>query len=81
MPLYFFHRRNAGTSKDEIGTDLPNLASARREAVLFAAETLRDRPEWAWTDDGLCIEVADAHGKSLLTVHIATHLLEKATRF
>ena len=70
MPLYFFHRTNGGVSVDREGTELPNLDSARREAIVYAAETLRDQPDWASPGE-LRVDIADTAGEVLLTVVIS----------
>ena len=70
MPRYFFHRTDGGISIDREGTDLPDLDSARKEAILFAAETLRDQPGWA-TSGELRVDVTDINDVALVTVVIA----------
>ena len=63
MQRYFFHRADGGFDRDAEGTELPDLESARREAVLYAAETLRDRSDWVWSDGELSVEVTDVDGR------------------
>ncbi len=70
MQRYFFHRIDGGFDRDEEGTELPSLDSARREAVLYAAETLRDRPDWIWADGELSVEVTCGDGQAIFTVVI-----------
>jgi hypothetical protein len=42
MPRYFFNLKDGHTSLDEEGTELADIHAARREAVTFAGQTLRD---------------------------------------
>jgi hypothetical protein len=42
MPRYYFHVEDDQTDVDELGVELPNLETARNEAVRTAGEILRD---------------------------------------
>jgi hypothetical protein len=42
MPRYFFHVHDGTDRPDREGVDLPSLAEAREQAVVTAAEMLRD---------------------------------------
>lgn len=43
MPLYFFDTRDEGVFiEDDVGLELPNLDSAKRQASLSLAELARD---------------------------------------
>ena len=79
MPRYFFHRTDGGVSIDREGTDLPNMDNARREAILYAAETLREQPELV-SPDGLRVDVTDAAGDLVLTVAITAREPVKSPR-
>ena len=54
---FYFNIAGAVADPDDEGLDLPNVAAARIEAVRFAAEYLRDRPEVAWLGDEFRVEV------------------------
>ncbi len=69
MQRYFFNRTDGGVSIDREGTELPDLDTARREAIVYAAETLRDQPEWAASGE-LRVDVVDDDGEILLTIVI-----------
>ncbi len=69
MPRYFFHLTGGRISIDREGTELPNMDNARREAILYAAETLREQPDLASTGE-LRVDVTEAGGELLLTVAI-----------
>lgn len=68
MPRYHFHRTDGGFSPDTEGTELDDLTTARKEAVHFAAGTMRDRPDWIWDGKDFRIEVTDDAGLLLCTV-------------
>jgi hypothetical protein len=60
MPMHYFHMSNGHTILDDHGTDLPDLAAVRDEAVRAAkelmsigsAETLWDGKPWkVWVTD------------------------------
>ena len=68
MPRYFFHRVDGGFVPDTEGTDLPDLDAARTEAVIYAGETIRDRPDFVWDGRDFRVEVMDEGGNLLCTV-------------
>lgn len=68
MPRFFFHRTDGFTEVDTVGTDLPDAAAAKMEAVRFAGETLRSNPHRLAEDDSLAIEVSDDAGLILFSV-------------
>ena len=70
MPRFFFHHTDGGFDPDNEGTELPDLATARVEAVRYAAEVVRDRPDEVWSGETFRIEVSDEHGMLLCTVVI-----------
>lgn len=70
VPRFFFHHTDGGFDPDNEGTDFPDLATARVEAVRYAAEVVRDRPDEVWSGDTFRIEVSDEHGMLLCTVVI-----------
>ena len=70
MPRFFFHRTNGAFDSDDEGTELCDLATARAEAIRFAAETVRDDPQQVWAGDVFRVEVSDEEGMLLCTVII-----------
>ena len=70
MPRFFFHRMDGVKDIDADGTVLPDLETARMEAVRFAGETLHFAPHKLHEDESLKIEVSDATGLTLFTVLI-----------
>ena len=42
MPRYYFNIKDGYTSLDEVGVELADVDAARREAVTFSGEVLRD---------------------------------------
>jgi hypothetical protein len=61
MPRYFFHIFNGYESLDTVGTVLPDLASARENAVRTSGEILRDGAD-LWGGVPWRMEVADESG-------------------
>ena len=59
MALFFFNQAGAIYDPDVEGIELESISEARVEAVKFAAETLRDRPELAWQGEEYRVEVTD----------------------
>ena len=70
MPRFFFHRADGVFDHDDEGTELPDLAAARIEAVRFAAEFMKDKPQEVWKGHNFRIEVSDDQGMLLCTVVI-----------
>lgn len=60
MARYFFNLAGAVHDPDDEGIELGNLNEARHEAVKFAAEYIRDRPEIVWSGDELRLEVTNS---------------------
>ena len=70
MPQFYFHRTNGAFDPDNEGTDFPDLAEARLEAIRFAAETMKDNPQEVWADGTFRVEVSDEEGMLLCTIVI-----------
>ena len=67
MPLFFFNQAGAVYDPDVEGVELATISDARIQAVKFAGETLRDRPELAWLGDEYRVEVTDENQLILFT--------------
>ena len=68
MPRYFFHRADGGFDPDQEGTEIPDLATARIEAIRFAAASMLDDPQEVWKGHNFRVELSDEHGLLLCTV-------------
>ena len=70
MPRYFFSCEGAETFTDNVGTDLPDDAAARLQAVTNAAEVLRDKPH-QFTDSPLWrVFVTDQQGRTVFALKL-----------
>lgn len=74
MPRYFFNIKNHVPSQDFVGTQLLNLAAARKEALKDIADIMRSKsgaigihwPEWS-------IEICDEDQQVLLVVPFSSN--------
>ena len=74
MPKFYFHTQDGHVTHDEDGTILPNLASARREAVRISCQMLRMREDAVWLTRSWQMTVTDEVGLVLFTIDVAAHL-------
>lgn len=65
---YFFNLAGAVYDPDVEGIELPDIATARLEAVKYSAGELLDRPEVVWKGEEFRVEVTDDHQIVLFTV-------------
>lgn len=77
MPRYFFHVEDGQSYADLQGTELEDLAAARRESVRFAGALLADQPDEFWGAGEWTMRVTDEAGKTLFT--LAFHATAPAT--
>jgi len=68
MPRYYFSTADGTRQADTDGTELPNVASARIEAIKFAGDVLSEHPEIIWGGEDFRVEVSDENGLVLFTV-------------
>jgi hypothetical protein len=68
VPRYFFHITDGQAFRDNVGTELPNLVEARREALLTFSDLVKNRE--AWASDEWRIDIAEAEGRTLLTLKV-----------
>jgi hypothetical protein len=68
MPRFLFHVQKNTQNLYPASVDLPDLASARIEAVRVMGEQLKFHPEDLLKDEDWQVEVADDHGLILFTV-------------
>jgi hypothetical protein len=59
---------------DDEGVELANLGDARKEAVVSAAEALKDRPEIAWRHKQFRVEVEDENGHVVCVVKVSAEI-------
>ena len=72
MPMYFFHLRNRVVDvEDEEGVDLASLEAAKAQALKAARDTLCQDMREGILDLRFRIEVADAGGRLLHTLHLS----------
>ena len=71
MPRYFFHVHDGKDLPDHEGTELPDLASARKEAVALAAGLLGDRPDVFWDAADWRLDVEDEAGRVLFSLRFS----------
>jgi hypothetical protein len=71
MPRYYLHLWDGDLfEEDQEGTDLPNLAAARDEALRFAREISGDLQ----APDRALVQVADERGSTLWTLQLSRML-------
>jgi hypothetical protein len=64
---YFFNLAGAIHAPDNQGHEIGSLSDARIQAVTFAAEYLRDRPELVWLGEEFRVEVSGENNETLFT--------------
>ena len=77
MPLYYFHISNGETILDDHGTELPDLAAARLEALRASRELAFTGHPHFWAGERWRIWVTDkpsAAGPTLLAVEVSGSL-------
>jgi len=67
MPKFFFHLDD---QRDETGTELADLATAKCEALEFAARHICDVANAFWTREEWLLTVSDEKGLTLFQLHI-----------
>jgi len=68
VPRYFFHITDGQAYRDDIGTELPSLEEARREARATFGDLMRNRDQWK-TDEWQ-VAISDVEGRTLLTLNV-----------
>lgn len=63
MARYYFHSGESRQGFDDRGLDLADDMAARREAVRFGAELLRDDPDIISGEKPLRVHVIDENGR------------------
>ena len=69
MARFYFHLRSGGNiAKDDEGSELADLAAARKEALATAREIVADAVKSGKNGTPDCMIIADDHGSELMTV-------------
>jgi len=68
MRRFYFHLEDGTSLPDRDGTELPDLATARLEAVRLFGEMLSFHPEQFWDGDEWTMNVTDENGLTLFTL-------------
>lgn len=69
MERYFFDLRDGTVERDETGTELAGLPEARREAIRFLGEVLKDEPE-RLAEGTLHVDVSDDRQRHLFGLRV-----------
>jgi hypothetical protein len=64
---YYFHTADGSRDRDTDGTELPNLAAARRQAIIYAGDCMSHDPE-ILNESDFRVEVTDENDLLLITV-------------
>jgi len=65
---FFFDIRDGHDMPDDIGTELPDIETAKQEAAQLAGRLLLDRPGEFWRTDKWQVRVRGEDGQVLLTL-------------
>ena len=79
MPHYFFDIVDGEDLPDLQGSEWPDLAAARREAVRYSAEVLKEMPERFWNCEAWKMTVSDADRVALFTLKFLAESAEPLT--
>ncbi len=69
MPRYYFNVHDGVETSDEVGIDLPDVKSARREAMKYACVLLDEADERDSLGDEWRLDVTDAGGTVLFSLN------------
>ncbi len=83
MPRFHFNVHDGHSTPDPDGSDLPNLTTARAEAVKLAGTLISEEGAAFWNGEGWRMDVTDDDGLLLFKLHfIATvHPAQARRRF
>ena len=76
MPRYYFDIADGTDFPDIEGSEWPDLAAARIEAVRYSAEVLREMPERFWNAELWTMTVSDHNRKHLFTLKFLAEKVE-----
>jgi hypothetical protein len=81
VPRYYFNVHDGVSPPDRIGTELPDLKTAHREAIRLAGELLVDHADWFWSGQTWRMEVAGSAGLVLFRLDFAAADVPENTAF
>ena len=70
MPRYFFNVENDGLSAEETGSEFPDLATAKCEAVKFAGTFVCHEADIFWERREWRLNVSDHNGAPLFSIRV-----------
>ena len=79
MARYFFNIRDGQTPVDDGGTELPDLYTARKEAIRLCGETLREVDGALGSDSDWRLEVTDDQSKTLFILRFSMQAQDAIT--
>lgn len=65
MPRYYFHAEDGRYFPDEIGSEFPNLDTAKIEAVKILGELLKEDAQDFWKTESMRLTVTNETGLTL----------------
>ena len=68
MPRYHFHVHDGRAFPDEDGTELPDIDTARSQAIRLMGQMLTDSPETFWNGEEWHLDVSDERGLTLFSL-------------
>jgi hypothetical protein len=71
MPRYFFHVHDGSSTRDNEGTELPDIFAAQEEAILLSGELLREMGGKFWNGEEWSLEVTDEAGRILFILRFS----------
>ena len=71
MPLYFFHVRDGKSGPDTEGSELPDDAAARQEAISAASETVGELGKKFWDGGDWILQVVEHTGRLVMTLRFS----------
>jgi hypothetical protein len=74
MPRFHFNVHDGVSPPDTDGAEFATLEAACNEAVCFAGDALRERPQALWLEREWRLEVTDERGLVLLSVLVVASL-------
>ena len=78
MPRFFFNTNDDVELWDDEGTDLPDLDAARRAAIRYAGELLREAGPCVAFDDTWQLRASDANEAVVFTIDVRVTLNQAA---
>jgi hypothetical protein len=70
MPRYFFHINDGVANRDEEGTVLKDLATAKCDGVKLAGQAICDAGEAFWDKQEWTLTATDEAGLTLFSLHL-----------